>query len=247
VQTLDAEAEGLTNSRITPMLRQYRGLKRRYPDALLFYRLGDFYELFEDDAEVAARELNLVLTSRRFSKKVRLPMCGVPYRNVTSYVARLLKGGHKVAIAEQMEDARRAKGLVKRDVVRIITPGTVIEEDLLPDKGQNYLAAIVGRERAWNAREHRLAREAVIPTGARFGLAVVDLSTGEFAATEVGDWPALAEELERIQPSEIVLPQGLADDERLTGRLRAERGGRRQSHPGGGPGTSDGPFSRFLT
>jgi DNA mismatch repair protein MutS len=227
VQTLDAEAEGLTNSRITPMLRQYRGLKRRYPDALLFYRLGDFYELFEDDAEVAARELNLVLTSRRFSKKVRLPMCGVPYRNVTSYVARLLKGGHKVAIAEQMEDARRAKGLVKRDVVRIITPGTVIEEDLLPDKGQNYLAAIVGRERAWNAREHRLAREAVIPTGARFGLAVVDLSTGEFAATEVGDWPALAEELERIQPSEIVLPQGLADDERLTGRLRAERGGNR--------------------
>src|SRR5512139_2290535 len=136
----------LSDSTPTPMLRQYRELKRRHPGALLFYRLGDFYELFEDDAKIAARELNLVLTSRRFSKKVRLPMCGVPFRTVTSYVARLLQHGFKVAIAEQMEDARRVKGLVKRDIVHVITPGTVVEEDLLPDKAQNFLAAIVAEQ-----------------------------------------------------------------------------------------------------
>ncbi len=123
----------------TPMLRQYRELKRRHPDALLLFRLGDFYELFEEDARTASRELKLVLTSRRFSKTVSLPMCGVPYRSVTSYVARLLERGHKVAIAEQLEDARRVKGLVRRDVVRIITPGTVVEDALLPDNAQNLL------------------------------------------------------------------------------------------------------------
>ena len=196
---------------MTPMLRQYRELKQRYPDALLFYRLGDFYELFEDDAKTAARELNLVLTSRRFSKEVRLPMCGVPYRSVTDYIARLLKGGHKAAIAEQLEDARRVKGLVKRDVVRIITPGTVIEEGLLPDKGQNFLAALVVQGRMEILQE--------------FGLAVVDLSTGEFAATQGSGWPALAEELQRLRPSEIVLPEKLAGDETLAQRLGAVSGG----------------------
>ncbi len=198
-------------AKMTPMLRQYRKLKQRYPDALLFYRLGDFYELFEDDARTAARELNLVLTSRRFSKDVRLPMCGVPYRTVTGYIARLLKGGYKVAIAEQLEDARRVKGLVKRDVVRIITPGTVVEEDLLPDKGQNFLAALVVPSQAESLYE--------------FGLAVVDLSTGEFSATQGSGWSALAEELQRLRPSEIVLPKELAQDVALAGRLQAVLGG----------------------
>jgi DNA mismatch repair protein MutS len=194
-------------AKMTPMLRQYRKLKQRYPDALLFYRLGDFYELFEDDAKTAARELNLVLTSRRFSKEVRLPMCGVPYRTVTGYIARLLKGGYKVAIAEQLEDARRVKGLVKRDVVRIITPGTVVEEDLLPDKGQNFLAALVIQGQTEILQE--------------FGLGVVDLSTGEFAATQGTGWSALAEELQRLRPSEIVLSERLAGDEALARRLVA--------------------------
>jgi DNA mismatch repair protein MutS len=198
-------------TKMTPMLRQYRELKQRYPDALLFYRLGDFYELFEDDAKTAARELNLVLTSRRFSKEVRLPMCGVPYRTVTGYIARLLKGGYKVAIAEQLEDARRVKGLVKRDVVRIITPGTVVEEELLPDKGQNFLAALVVQGQAEILH--------------KFGLAVVDLSTGEFAATQGSGWSALAEELQRLRPSEIVLPEKLARDQTLARRLRAVLGG----------------------
>lgn len=204
----------MTDPQGTPMLRQYRELKRRYPDALLFYRLGDFYELFEQDAQTAARELNLVLTSRRFSKKVCLPMCGVPYRTVTGYVARLLERGYKVALAEQMEDARRVKGLVRREVVRVITPGTVVEEDLLPDKSQNFLAALVPR----------------IPypiSNLQFGLAVVDLSTGEFAATEGSGWAVLAEELQRLRPSEIVLPASLAADKAWAGPLQAEIGGER--------------------
>jgi DNA mismatch repair protein MutS len=219
---------------MTPMLRQYRQLKRQHPDALLFYRLGDFYELFEDDAEIAARELGLVLTSRRFSKQVRLPMCGVPYRTVTGYVARLLKHGYKIAIAEQMEDARRVKGLVKRDVVRIITPGTVVEEDLLPDKAQNFLAAIVAG--SWLPQDAGLrpahepsANKSQQHPGFSFGLSIVDLSTGEFASTEGYCWAALAEELQRLQPSEVVLPEGLASDESWVERLKAEVGVHRQS------------------
>lgn len=208
----------MSKAKMTPMLRQYRQLKSRYSDALLFYRLGDFYELFEEDAKTAARELKLVLTSRRFSKSVRLPMCGVPYRTVTGYVARLLEAGHKVAIAEQLEDARRTKGLVKRDVVRIITPGTVVEEELLSAKMQNFLAALVVQHlKPEQTGESRSDLQ-------RFGLAVVDLSTGEFAATEAVGWSALSEELQRIRPSEIVLPAGVAKDPFWTERLLAQAG-----------------------
>jgi len=188
------------------MLKQYRELKARYPDALLLFRLGDFYELFDEDARVAARELEIVLTSRRFSKEIRLPMCGVPYRRVTAYVGRLIEQGYKVAVAEQMEDARKTKGLVRREVVRVITPGTVVEEALLPDKAENYLVALApGSDKG------------------SYGLAAVDLSTGEFAATQTDDWPALLEELGRLQPPEYVLPSGLAADEAFTARLKAVR------------------------
>ncbi|UCC63577.1 MAG: DNA mismatch repair protein MutS, partial [Anaerolineae bacterium] len=180
--------------RETPMLRQYRRIKARYPDALVLYRLGDFYELFDDDARIAARELDLVLTSRRFSKQVRLPMCGVPYRTVTSYIGRLIERGHKVALVEQLEDARRTRGLIKRDVVRVITPGTVVEEALLREKAENFLAALSHGK-----------------TG--YGLAFVDLSTGEFAATEAAELSAILEELHRLQPSELVLPERLMQDE----------------------------------
>jgi DNA mismatch repair protein MutS len=214
----------MTPAKMTPMLRQYRDLKGRYPDALLFYRLGDFYELFEEDARTAARELGLVLTSRRFSKKVRLPMCGVPYRTVTGYVARLLQAGHKVAIAEQMEDARRTKGLVRRDVVRVITPGTVVEEELLPQKAQNFLVSIVVEDKAsrrsadWQkSPATQSTKPARVPT---FGLSVVDLSTGEYATTQGAGWAALTEEIQRLQPSEIVLPVRLAGDEVWTKGLR---------------------------
>ncbi|MBN1660729.1 MAG: DNA mismatch repair protein MutS [Anaerolineae bacterium] len=222
----------MSGPEMTPMLRQYRELKQHHPDALLFYRLGDFYELFEEDARVAARALGLALTTRRFSKKVRLPMCGVPYRTVTSYVARLLRSGHKVALAEQMEDARRTRGLVRRDVVRIITPGTVVEEELLAQGEQSLLVAIVtgdvgsGRLVDWDVGA--ASSPATNPQSTNlpaFGLALVDLSTGEFAATQGAGWPVLGEELQRLRPREIVLPASHASDEAWAGALCAMVGG----------------------
>ncbi len=195
-------------SKVTPMLRQYQEIKARFPDALVMFRLGDFYELFGEDARIAARELELVLTSRSFSKETRLPMCGVPYHTVTSYIARLIERGYKVALVEQLEDARRVKRLVQRDVVRVITPGTVVEEALLREKADNYLAAVV--------REgHR--QEA-------YGLAALDLSTGEFVTTQLdGDdaWGVLLEELTRLGPAEIVLPATLAKEEGFAARVQA--------------------------
>jgi DNA mismatch repair protein MutS len=188
----------------TPMLRQYRQLKARFPDAVLLFRLGDFYEMFEEDARLISRQLGLVLTSRRFSKDVRLPMCGVPYRQLNTYLAKLLSHGHKVAIAEQLEDARKVRRLVRRDVVRIITPGTVVEEGLLEDKAQSFLAALAPGPGGW-------------------GLAAVDLSTGEFITTQFEGPDAqthLLEELYAIQPSELVLPADLAQDETWVSRLQ---------------------------
>ena len=128
--------------KLTPMLTQYRNLKARFPDAILLFRLGDFYETFENDAKTCARELELVLTHRSFAKGVRLPMAGVPHHHVQSYIAKLIEKGFKVALVEQLEDPKKVKKLVKRDVVRIITPGTVVEDALLKSKSQNYLAAI---------------------------------------------------------------------------------------------------------
>jgi len=196
----------------TPMLRQYRQIKARHPDALVLYRLGDFYELFDEDAKTAARELDLVLTTRRFSKQVRKPMCGVPYRSVTTYIGRLIERGYKVAVVEQMEDARKAKGLVKREVVRVITPGTVVEEALLHEKSENFLAALA-------------------PGKMGYGLAFADLSTGEFIAAETADLPAVLEELHRLQPSELVLPASLNDDESLVIALTGVRPARRSPLP----------------
>src|SRR5512135_1007067 len=132
--------------KLTPMLSQYRAIKARFPDALVLFRLGDFFEAFEADAKTAARELELVLTSRSFAKGVRLPMAGVPHHHVHAYIARLIERGYKVALVEQLEDPKKVKRLVKRDVIRIITPGTVVEDALLRAKSENYLAAIVRKE-----------------------------------------------------------------------------------------------------
>ena len=200
-------------AKVTPMLRQYRQLQARFPDAILLFRLGDFYEMFEEDARVASRELGLVLTSRRFSKSVRLPMCGVPYRQLTTYVARLLALGHKVAIAEQLEDPRKVRRLTHRDVVRVITPGTVVEEALLEEKAQNFLVALAPRRRTQDT-----------PGADGWGLAAVDLSTGEFVTTQFAGPQAqsrLLEELDVLQPSEIVLPADLVEDETWLARLQA--------------------------
>src|SRR5574337_1420557 len=131
------------DKKLTPMLTQYRQIKARFPDALVLFRLGDFYETFEADAKTAARELELVLTSRSFAKGVRLPMAGVPHHHAQSYIAKLIDKGYKVALVEQLEDPKKVKRLVKRDVVRVITPGTVVEDALLKSTSGNYLAAIV--------------------------------------------------------------------------------------------------------
>ena len=149
---------------LTPMKKQYNEIKQQHPDCLLFFRLGDFYEMFDDDAKLASRELDLALTTRDRNvedPELRTPMCGVPYHSAETYIARLIAKGYKVAICEQMEDPALAKGLVQRDVIRIITPGTVTESSMLEEKRSNYLCAV-----ALN--------------GDRGGVAFCDVSTGEF-------------------------------------------------------------------
>ncbi len=199
---------------LPPMLKQYRQIKARHPDALVLFRLGDFYELFQADAELVARQLNLTLTTRRFSKTVSLPMCGIPHQRLNSYIARLIERGHRVAVVEQLQDARHTKGLVDRGVVRVITPGTVVEDTLLAEQELCLLAGIV----VGDGRQGR-------PRG--YGLAVVDLSTGEFSTTQITpDSPDQAEscfweELARLRPNEIVLPRSLAEQAEWSARLTA--------------------------
>lgn len=171
------------------MLRQYKRIKQEYADAILLFRLGDFYEMFLEDAEKAAEVLEIVLTSREAGKGKRIPMCGIPYHAAGSYIARLIAKGFKVAICEQVEDPKKAKGLVKREVVRVITPGTLIDEQYLEEKANNYLMALVQRE-------------------AEYGLAVADLSTGEFVVTQfAADEGLLLDELTHWRPKEILVPE----------------------------------------
>lgn len=177
---------------LTPMMQQYHQLKARYPGMLLLFRLGDFYELFYDDALIASRELEITLTSREIGKGQRIPMCGVPYHAVEAYLARLVERGHRVALCDQLEDPRKAKGLVHRDVVRVVTPGTALEQSLLPHNANNYLVA-------------------AYPPGSVWGVAAADLSTGEFQVTEIAGEDRdsrLTEELARLAPREILAPEG---------------------------------------
>ncbi|MBI5305120.1 MAG: DNA mismatch repair protein MutS [Chloroflexi bacterium] len=208
----------MDEKRLTPMLSQYRQIKARFPDAMVLFRLGDFYETFDTDAKIAARELELVLTSRSFAKGVRLPMAGVPHHHVQSYIAKLIDKGYKVALVEQLEDPKKVKRLVKRDVIRVITPGTVVEDALLRAKSDNYLAGIV--------RDVGTTHASSLQT--TFGLSIVDISTGEFATTQIQGADAdatqkLLDELQRVQASEIVLPQSLANDAEFIARLKAIR------------------------
>src|SRR5689334_24153525 len=150
----------------TPLMRQYNAVKEQVSGALLLFRLGDFYELFYEDAVTAARELEITLTSRNKEKGAAIPMCGVPYHAAEGYIARLIQKGHRVAICDQMEDPRVAKKLVKRELTRIVTPGTATDAHLLRSHENNYLAAVA-------------------PNGSRVGLAHVDVSTGELRVTEL--------------------------------------------------------------
>lgn len=172
---------------LTPMMQQYRDAKEQHPGMILLFRMGDFYELFDDDAEIAAKVLGLALTSR--DKTV--PMAGFPHHSLEPYLHKLLKSGHRVAICDQIEDASQAKGLVKRAVTRIVTPGTITEDDLLDPRSANYLAAVCVK-------------------GKECGLAWVDLSTGQFFATDTSE-DQMADEMARLQPSECLFPEELSE------------------------------------
>jgi DNA mismatch repair protein MutS len=181
----------------TPLMRQYAAIKKQHPNALLFFRLGDFYELFFEDAVVAARELQITLTSRNKEKDQAIPMCGVPYHAAENYLSKLLRKGFKVAICEQMEDPRLAKKLVRREVTRVLTPGTALDGSISSEEN-NFLAA--------------LARASSPGSGGAVGLAALDLSTGEFRATEFRGPEAerrIMEELQQLRPREILYPSSL--------------------------------------
>ncbi|MFQ5793910.1 MAG: DNA mismatch repair protein MutS [Candidatus Bipolaricaulia bacterium] len=173
---------------ITPMMRQYLDLKDRYPNEILFFHLGDFYETFYEDAELVSKELDIVLTARG-----DVPMAGVPIKRAEKYINKLLKRGYKVALADQLEDPSEAQGLVQRDVVRVITPGTILEDGVLERGLNNYLVAL-------------------LPEGkdGGIGLAFVDVSTGEFGATRLDTQEALRTELTRLPPAELVIPEGVS-------------------------------------
>ena len=159
---------------LSPIRRQYLDVKRRYPHAIVFFRLGDFYETFDDDAELCARELEITLTSKPMGKGLRVPLAGIPYHAVDGYIAKLIAKGYKVALCEQMSDPATTKGIVDRKVVRVVTPGTVIEDNLLDERANNYLACLAP------ARRRRAA--ATTRGRATSGFAYVDISTGEFVA-----------------------------------------------------------------
>ncbi len=171
-------------------MRQYLDVKARYPDALVLFRLGDFYELFYDDAVYAARVLDLTLTTRDKGKEDPVPMCGVPHHAVRTYLAKLTELGHRVALCEQLEDPKVARGIVKRDVVRVITPGVVLDEEALDPRAPSYVAAAVGDARAG------------------YGLALLDVTTGDFRITEAPTLELLLEEIGRAAPRELVLGRG---------------------------------------
>ena len=169
---------------MTPVRRQFLRIKQRYPDALLLFRMGDFYETFDDDARIASRELEIVLTSRSMGKGTVVPLAGIPAHSLEPYLARLIKQGHKVAICEQLSDPAKSKGLVERDVVRVVTPGTVLEPSLLEQKANNYLAAVA-------------------LDGDEAGVSYVDITTGEFCTTQL-PLAQLALELGRLAPAEVL-------------------------------------------
>ncbi|HEY3397744.1 MAG TPA: DNA mismatch repair protein MutS [Armatimonadota bacterium] len=215
-----------SSSDYTPLFRQWESIKQQHPGVLVLFRLGDFYEMFGEDAQTGARELGLVLTSRECGPGGRIPMCGLPHHALQRYLVTLVQKGHRVALADQVEDPKQAKGLVRREVTRVVSAGTVLEDNLLATPQHNYLAAV--------------AR-----AGERYGLALLDISTGAFLVTEPApaatppptqplldapapldpQWAALLEELARVSPAEVVLPPELAEDAALSAALA-------QSFPG---------------
>ena len=177
-------------SKLSPMMQQYLSMKDEHRDQILMFRLGDFYEMFFDDAVTASRELELTLTGRDCGLPDRAPMCGVPYHSVENYIARLVKKGYKVAICEQMENPALAKGMVKRDIVRVVTPGTLMEANMLEEGSNNYICSLC-------------------PAGERCGLAFADISTGSVLVTEVSGETAAINELGKYAPHEVIYAEEL--------------------------------------
>ena len=174
---------------LSPLMQQYLSVKEQYKDAIIFFRVGDFYEMFFEDAKTASSELELTLTGKECGMKERAPMCGVPYHSYESYAAKLISKGYKVAVCEQMEDPSKTKKLVKRDVIRVITPGTVMEQSMLQEGSNNFIAAVFTRN-------------------GQTGLAFCDISTGELYATSSGTEDAegfVKDELLKYTPSELII------------------------------------------
>ena len=190
----------MDEAKLSPMMRQYLESKKEVPDALLFYRIGDFYEMFFEDAIKASKALDLVLTGKDCGLEERAPMCGIPYHAADSYVSKLVSQGFKVAIGEQVEDPKLAKGLVKREIIRVITPGTQTEETALEEGKNNYLSAIY-------------------PGNSGIGIATVDISTGELYSLSVSDSKELLDEISRFSPKEILCPIGFLEDKELSSAL----------------------------
>jgi len=179
----------------SPMMQKYLETKEQYKDCILFYRLGDFYEMFFDDAILVSRELEITLTGKDCGQAERAPMAGVPYHAAESYIAKLIAKGYKVAICEQLEDPKKAKGIVERGVIRVVTPGTVVESNMLEERKNNYIMSI-------------------FKTGIYFGISVCDITTGEFYSAEIKDtnnFPLVLDEIARYTPSEIVVNSMMAD------------------------------------
>lgn len=195
---------GVQLEKLSPMMQQYWEVKKQHKDHILFFRLGDFYEMFFDDAILASKELELTLTGRDCGMDERAPMCGVPYHACDTYIARLIKKGYKVAICEQMEDPAGAKGVVKREVIRVVTPGTLIESNMLAEDANNYIACIFyGGKEGW-------------------GLSYADSSTGQLCACQFpdGSTDALIDELGRCVPSEVIFNEGILDQTEVTNFIK---------------------------
>ncbi len=189
----------MANTALSPMMRQYFDIKEKHPDHILFFRLGDFYEMFFDDAKIASKELEITLTGRDCGQEERAPMCGVPHHSCESYIARLIKKGYKVAVCEQLEDPKTAKGVVKRDVIRVITPGTIVENSMLDEGSNNYIASVV-------------------LNGKSAGICFCDVSTGDLNATELlcdNEYQNLINEIGRFAPSEIIVNHSLTEAENV--------------------------------
>ena len=181
----------------SPMMQHYLETKEKYKDCILFYRLGDFYEMFFEDAKIAARELELTLTGKECGQPERAPMAGIPFHAAENYISKLIEKGYKVAICEQLEDPKTAKGIVKRDVIRVVTPGTVIEANLLDEKKNNYIMSVFKK-------------------GIYFGLAVCDITTGDFYTSKImgeNNYATLIDEISKFNPAEIIVNKMLFESE----------------------------------